>query len=79
VFALTVAQNGDLLAGGNFSTAGGVPASRVARWNGSAWAPIGTGITGFRVNAITVRPNGDLVVGGAFTAAGGSPASNIAR
>ncbi|MBZ0151789.1 MAG: hypothetical protein K8J09_09680, partial [Planctomycetes bacterium] len=79
VFALTVAQNGDLLAGGNFSSAGGVPASRVARWNGSSWAPLGSGITGFRVNAITVLPNGDLVVGGAFTAAGGVPASNIAR
>jgi trimeric autotransporter adhesin len=28
---------GSLYAGGNFTTAGGVAAPNIARWNGSAW------------------------------------------
>jgi len=33
--ALTV-YNGDLIAGGVFSTAGGVSANRIAKWNGTS-------------------------------------------
>ena len=41
--ALTVLPNGDLVAGGNFATAGGVTENRIARWDGSSWAPFGSG------------------------------------
>jgi len=34
-----------LYAGGTFTTAGGVQASRLAKWDGTAWAPLGGGIT----------------------------------
>ncbi|MCE7986676.1 MAG: hypothetical protein DYG89_36345 [Caldilinea sp. CFX5] len=30
----------DLHAGGNFTTAGGTPGSRIARWNGSSWSAL---------------------------------------
>jgi len=35
-----------LYAGGAFTTAGGEPAARVARWDGTTWSPLGTGIRG---------------------------------
>jgi len=67
-----------LVAGGTFTTAGGVNASRIARWNGTAWSPLGTGMNS-SVEALAVLPNGDLVAGGSFTTAGGVTASRIAR
>src|SRR5207247_1980432 len=50
----------------------------IARWNGSTWAPLGTGMLD-HVRALAVLPNGDLVAGGYFIAAGGVSARNIAR
>jgi hypothetical protein len=78
VNALVVMPNGDLVAGGQFSSAGGVAANGIARWNGASWSPLGAGVSG-AVNALTVRPNGDLIAGGDFISAGGSPAFFIAR
>lgn len=46
VFALAKMPNGDLVAGGSFGIAGSVNANRIARWNGSRWAPIGSGGSG---------------------------------
>ena len=82
VYALAVAPNGDLYAGGNFTVAGGVPANNIARWNGTSWSSLGTGPTNGvngGVYALAVAPNGDLYAGGNFTVAGGVPANNIAR
>lgn len=70
-------QPPELVAGGDFSTAGGVPASRIARWNGSTWAPLGTGVLG-SVLALTVLPGGDLAAGGFFGFAGGVAVDHIA-
>jgi len=81
VYALLVLPNGDVIAGGSFVVAGGVPANGIARWNGLAWAPLGSGVAGSlaTVKSLTMLPNGDVVAGGQFTVAGGVPASNIAR
>lgn len=63
--------------GGNFSSVGSVPASGIARWDGTNWSALGNGVNGF-VNAIGVM--GDtLFVGGSFSMAGDSGAKNIAR
>lgn len=78
VRALTVAPKGDLLVGGLFQTIGGVSAQNIARWDGTAWSPLGSGING-TVSSIAVAPNGDVLAGGVFTQAGGAPARNIAR
>lgn len=77
-FAVLRLQNGDIIAGGSFLTAGGVAANRVARWDGSTWSPMGTGMNG-PVRALAQMPNGDIIAGGAFTQASGSTAFRVAR
>jgi hypothetical protein len=61
VFALAV-YNGKLIAGGSFTTAGGVSANYVAAWDGNSWAPLGSGLDG-NVYELTVY-NGKLIAGG---------------
>jgi hypothetical protein len=78
VFTLTTLPNGDLVAGGNFTTAGGVAANFIARWDGASWSAMGSGMNG-GVRALTTLPNGDLVAGGVFSIAGGLAANRIAR
>src|SRR5262245_18488183 len=36
----------DLFVGGDFANAGGVAATNLARWNGTAWSAVGRGVTG---------------------------------
>jgi hypothetical protein len=82
VYALAVLPNGDLVVGGNFTSAGGVSASRIARFDGTSWHALGSGIgNAFNtvINALAVLPNGDVVAGGSFQTAGGMNATNIAR
>ena len=71
-----IEYNGDLYAGGVFSTAGGVAASNMAKWNGKIWSPVGTGTDG-DVNAFYVF-NNKLYIGGNFINAGGISAKYIA-
>jgi trimeric autotransporter adhesin len=72
-----VEYNGQLIASGFFTTAGGVPANYIARWNGSVWSSFGSGMNG-KVTALAVF-NGELYAGGLFTQAGGVPALSIAK
>jgi hypothetical protein len=76
VHALCV-YNGELIAGGQFTSAGGVPANYIAKWNGVSWSPLGAGTNG-EVDALTVY-NGQLVAGGRFTNAGGIELNFIAQ
>ena len=76
IHSLTV-YNGELIAGGYFTTAGGVTANYIARWDGSSWQPLGSG-TNSAVISLTVY-NGELIAGGFFTTAGGVAANYIAR
>ncbi|MBI4930662.1 MAG: hypothetical protein HY841_07860 [Bacteroidetes bacterium] len=69
--------NGELYAGGYFTTAGGNPANYIAKWNGITWLPVGTGMND-QVSALAVY-NGELYAGGLFTVAGGNPANYIAK
>lgn len=70
VYAIAVAPNGDVYAGGDFTSIGGVACNRIAKWNGTAWSALSTGANG-RVRSIAVAPNGDVYIGGDFTQAGG--------
>ncbi len=83
VNALAVARNGDVYAGGDFIEASGVPARRIARWNGTAWSAVGGGVSngvlGGTVNALAVAGNGDVYAGGYFIEAGGAAANRVAR
>lgn len=70
-------ENNNLYVGGNFDTAGGVSAVRIARWNGANWSALGSGTSGF-VQAI--ESIGDyLYVGGNFSIAGDQTVNRIAR
>jgi hypothetical protein len=83
VFATATMPNGDVIAGGAFAIAGGLQTGPIARWDGSAWSALDTGVTGASgpgaVYALAVLPNGDLIVGGEFAMAGSVAANNIAR
>lgn len=76
VYASAV-YNGDLIVGGNFTSAGGVSANHIARWDGTNWYPLGLGVNA-KVWALATF-NGDLYAGGEFTEAGGKPMLGIAR
>jgi len=79
---------GDLVVGGSFTTAGGLPAASIARWDGSSWHAVGTGFgetvtlyggTGVffyfppQIHGLSTFA-GDLVAGGLFDEAGGEHA-----
>jgi hypothetical protein len=69
----------DVYVGGSFTTTGSTSAFRIAKWDGSAWSALGSGLNDV-VYAIAVAPNGtDVYVGGAFTLAGGISAVRIAK
>jgi PKD repeat protein len=71
--------NGTIIVGGDFTTANGAPANKIARWNPSSgvWAAMGTGMNDY-VKAIEVY-NGGLYAGGPFTTADGLPRTGIAK
>jgi hypothetical protein len=74
VRALAVSGS-DLYVGGAFTMAGGVPASKIAKWNGSSWSALGSGLEPAPgteditlVSALAVA-EGELYAGGTFTIA----------
>ena len=71
------AYNGELYAGGFFTIAGGVSTNHIAKWNGTSWSPLGSGMDS-HVTSLAAY-NGELYAGGFFSTAGGSPADFIAR
>ena len=78
---------GELYVIGNFTEAGGVNIGRgVARWNGSRWATLGSGLAGppsiFLVTDATVFDDGTgpaLYVAGNFSGAGGATTPGLVR
>lgn len=60
---------GALHATGSFAVPGVPGGSLIARWNGSAWAPLGSGLQEQYSNTMRVF-QGDLIVGGYFNSAG---------
>jgi trimeric autotransporter adhesin len=84
VQAIAEDRNGDLVVGGYFATAGGVASPTIARWNGSSWLPLGTGLAGRpgsppAVYSMFAAANGDLWIAGDFVSAGGVAAEGIAK
>lgn len=75
-----------LFVGGDFTSAGGSPVDRIARWDGHQWSALaGGGVSGGfypSVYAMHVFDDGTgpaLYVAGMFTMAGNAPAANVAR
>jgi trimeric autotransporter adhesin len=78
VYALAVLANNDLVAGGDFTTAGGTAVGNIAGWNGTAWYTLFGG-TNDTVRALALMSDGTLAAGGEFTQAGAINPNRIAR
>ena len=78
VNALAISGAGDVYAGGNFTTAGGNPASCIAKWDGSNWASLGGGLNG-TAHTIAISGIGEVYVGGEFTTAEGNSVNHVAK
>jgi hypothetical protein len=59
VYALASMPNGDVVAGGVFTSIGGVSRSYIARWDGTSWNAMGSN-SNFVVYDLLPMPNGDL-------------------
>jgi hypothetical protein len=79
VYALATSGQ-SVYAAGFFSQAGGIAVYNVAKWDGSAWAPLGGGIKGTQsgVYALALMGN-DLYAGGEFALDFGPPLTRMAR
>ncbi|MCB8967379.1 MAG: hypothetical protein H6660_10845 [Ardenticatenaceae bacterium] len=72
------AASSTLFAGGNFTTAGGNSASRIASWDGSSWSALGAGVDSPIFALAWDAASSTLFAGGNLTTAGGNAASRIA-
>ena len=85
VWALTVFDDGGgeaLFVGGTYTTAGGGAAKNIAKWDGSSWGALGSGVGDPLVFALTVFDDGGgaaLYAGGEFTTAIDSGDSFLAK
>tara|TARA_R110002072_G_scaffold186086_3_gene342997 strand:+ start:6465 stop:9038 length:2574 start_codon:yes stop_codon:yes gene_type:complete len=78
VLTINSLPNGDLVVGGDFTSAGGLSINRIARWDGAGWSAMVAGANN-RVHTMTRHPNGDLFVGGTFREIGGVATAGFAR
>ncbi len=84
IYAMAISGvTGDVYMAGQFTTVGGVSANNIAKWNGSTWSPLGSGISDniltVGVYALAVSGNGDVYAGGSFNMAGDVNVNNIAK
>jgi hypothetical protein len=82
VHALAALPDGDVVAGGHFALAGGVPARCIARWNGSSWSPLAAAIGApvpheSKVHALSWTGDG-LIAGGYLTSLDGVASPYVA-
>lgn len=67
----------DLYVGGSFSKIGNVQARSIAKWNGTTWSALGSGMSSSVYSL--VEKNGILYAGGSFDSAGGIHVNRIAK
>ncbi|MCB0711825.1 MAG: T9SS type A sorting domain-containing protein [Ignavibacteriae bacterium] len=72
-----ILHEGQVYAGGSFVVAGSIISVNIARWDGSKWHRVGTGVND-DVYALTVDEE-YLYAGGDFTVAGDIPSHGVAR
>ncbi len=72
-----VVFNGDLYAVGQCAYAGGIPAHKIARWDGSEWCGFGD-VFNNNISALAVH-QGELYMGGAFTTINNDTVLRVAK
>jgi len=77
-FTLTGDLDDNLYAGGSFTIIDGNTVNRIAKWDGSSWSALGTGLNG-TCREIAFDSGGNLYAGGEFTTAGGVTVNRIAK
>ncbi|MHC1764093.1 MAG: immunoglobulin domain-containing protein [Verrucomicrobiia bacterium] len=77
VLATAVDNSGNLYVGGEFTVVADVRVNHIAKWDGSSWSALGSGMDGI-VSVLAVS-GGDLYAGGDFRMASGVTANRIAR
>ncbi len=75
VVSVAVGPDGQVWVTGGFDTIGGVGANNIARWDGTTFYPLGTGLDTVGLN-IAIGPDGRIYVCGSFTNAGGIAGTN---
>jgi hypothetical protein len=68
----------ELYIGGSFTEAGGTPANRIAKWNGTSWQQVGGNGMDGTVYALAYFQE-KVIAAGEFFTAGGTPANRIAK
>lgn len=76
--AIAFDRNGLLYVGGEFDSAGGIPANNIAKWDGSLWSSCGKGLNR-DVFTLVVDSLNTVYAGGAFTIAGDENARFVAK
>jgi hypothetical protein len=76
VYTAVMDGSGNLYIGGMFDAVGETLATGIAKWNGSSWSALGSGMS--PVYALAVSGT-NLYAGGWFTTAGGTNANHIAQ
>ncbi len=82
--ALALDAAGNLYVGGDFTTAGGVAANRVAKWDPTAngglggWSALGSGFDNGVVNSLLISGT-TVYAGGTFTQTGGAGITRVAQ
>ncbi len=78
----SLVHDNQLYVGGTFTTIGGISASRVARWDGMQYHPLGTGLGSTNTSTLGAKAlcayGGRVIVAGNFSSAGGLAAGSVA-
>ena len=80
VYAISAKTSSDIYVGGDFNNAGGSAAENIARWSGTTWTTLGSGLNG-TVKCIFIENSlaAPVFAGGEFTLSGASSMNHIAK